>query len=111
MAGDENNGIIREKKGVDGTSKSKDNQIRWWQPSMVLFMRLSGWIAGPVIVALFVGRRLDRKYQTDPWLFLLAVGLAFILSLIGIVRESTITMNKISQSSEKKEKTKRKSRS
>lgn len=62
---------------------------------MVLFGRLSGWIAGPIVIALFVGKWLDKKYNSEPWLFLLCVGLAFILSSVGIVREAKVMINKI----------------
>lgn len=62
---------------------------------MVLFGRLSGWIAGPILIALFVGKWLDKRYNSEPWLFLLCVGMAFILSSVGIVREAKVMMNKI----------------
>jgi len=62
---------------------------------MVLFARLSGWIAGPIIAAVFVGKWLDKRYHSAPWLFLAAVGVAFIISSIGIVREAKDMMDKI----------------
>lgn len=71
------------------------SKIPWWEPGMVLFARLSGWIAGPIIAALFVGKWLDKKYESEPWLFLISVGLAFIVSSIGIVKEAKEMMNKI----------------
>ena len=69
--------------------------IPWWQPGMLLFFRLSGWIAGPVIIAVFVGKWLDQKYGTEPWLFLISVGVAFILSMFGIVRDTLKAMKEI----------------
>jgi F0F1-type ATP synthase assembly protein I len=76
----------------------------WWQPSMILFTKLSGWIAGPVLIGVFVGKWLDKKYGTEPWLFLLTVGIAFFLSMFGIVRDSLKEMKRI----EKEEKDKSK---
>ena len=67
----------------------------WWQPSVILFARMSGWIAGPIIIAIFIGKYLDKKYNTDPWLFLLSVGLAFVLSMTGIVRDAMQAMKDI----------------
>jgi F0F1-type ATP synthase assembly protein I len=67
----------------------------WWQPGMLLFFRLSGWIGAPVIIGVFVGKWLDRKYGTDPWLFLVTVGFAFIVSMFGIVRDAMKAMKKI----------------
>lgn len=66
----------------------------WWQPGLVLFGRLSSWIVGPVILAIVVGKWLDRKYDTKPWLFLSTVGLAFVLSMFGIVKEGLKAMKK-----------------
>jgi len=67
----------------------------WWQPGIFLFCRLSGWIGIPVIIGVFVGKWLDRKYGTEPWLFLLTVGAAFILSMFGIMRDALEAMKKI----------------
>ncbi len=55
---------------------------------LILFTKFNGWIVGPVIVAIFAGRWLDKKFNADPWLTLLLVGIAFAVSILGIVRES-----------------------
>ncbi len=46
-------------------------------------------------MGVFVGKWLDRKYGTEPWLFLLSVGVAFILSMFGIVRDALKAMKDI----------------
>ncbi|MFA5777092.1 MAG: AtpZ/AtpI family protein [Parcubacteria group bacterium] len=79
-----------------------EQKIPWWEPGMVMFARLSGWIAGPVIVAVFVGRWLDKKYDTAPWIFLASVGVAFVISSMGIVKEAKAMMNKIIEDEKKK---------
>lgn len=87
--------------------EKNDNQSQnspWWQPGLLLFTRLSGWIAGPVILAVFVGKWLDRKYNTEPWLFLLSVGIAFIFSMIGIVKDALKEMRKIEEEAKKNSK-------
>lgn len=53
---------------------------------MQLFLRLSSWIAGPIIVAVFVGKWLDQKYHTEPWLFLATVGISFVISMVAMIR-------------------------
>jgi F0F1-type ATP synthase assembly protein I len=75
-------------------NKSEKN-TPWWQPGMFLFFRLSGWIGGPVIIAVFVGKWLDRKYNKEPWLFLISVGVAFVFSMFGIVYDTTRAMKEI----------------
>lgn len=62
----------------------------FWEPAIQIFASVSVWIAGPIIVALFVGKWLDKKYESEPWLFLASIGSAFIISSYGIVR---LTMN------------------
>jgi len=81
-----------------GKSSSKNKkEAAWWQPGLVMFTRLSGWIAVPVIGALFLGRWLDDRYGTEPWLFILTVGSAFLLTSVGIVREAKDAMEKIEE--------------
>lgn len=85
------------------SSKEKqEGEAAWWQPSLILFSRLSGWIGGPIIVALFVGKWLDERYKTEPWLFLLSIGIAFIASSIGIVKEGKAAMDVIVEEEESK---------
>ncbi len=56
----------------------------WWQPAMVVFAEVTGWIAVPIIVALFVGKYLDDRYGTAPWWYLGLTGFAFIITSVGI---------------------------
>jgi F0F1-type ATP synthase assembly protein I len=72
----------------------------WWQPALIVFAKATGWIAVPVILALFVGKILDQKLGTSPWVFLGLTVIAFIISMIGIVRETTKEMKKISESND-----------
>jgi F0F1-type ATP synthase assembly protein I len=49
---------------------------------------MSVWIAGPVILGLFLGKWLDSKYGTAPYLLLSTLAIAFLASAYGIVRET-----------------------
>lgn len=69
---------------------------------MQLFLRLSGWIGGPIVVAVFLGRYLDRRYDSEPWLFLATVGVAFVISIIALVKMGLSEMKKIDEESKKK---------
>lgn len=66
-----------------------------WQPGMRLFLRLSGWIGVPVLIAVVVGKYLDAQYHTDPWLFLLSVGIAFVVSTFAIIHYGLKEMKRI----------------
>jgi F0F1-type ATP synthase assembly protein I len=45
---------------------------------------VSGWIAFPVIIGLFLGKWLDKKFNSEPWLFLATIGFCFLFSLYGL---------------------------
>ncbi len=66
--------------GIENKAK-----VAWWQPGMELFLRLSGWIGGPIIIAVFVGKWLDRKYHSEPCLFLLSTTAAFVISMGALI--------------------------
>jgi len=74
----------------------------WWQPGVILFFRLNVWIVGPLIIAIFVGKYLDNKYNTEPWLFLFSVGLAFIFSIWRIIQDSLKEIKKNKEEGNKK---------
>jgi len=74
-----------EKLNSKPSKKRESSQQTWWQPAMVIFSQVTGLIAGPILIALFVGKALDRKYGTEPWIFLGLTGIAFLISSLGIV--------------------------
>jgi F0F1-type ATP synthase assembly protein I len=65
---------------------NKNSNAAWWQPGLMLFMRLSSWIVAPVIISLVVGKYLDTFFHSSPWFFLSCVAIAFIVSMIMIVK-------------------------
>lgn len=80
--------------------KNIDPKTAWWQSGMEIFLRMSGWIGGPVIIGTVVGKYLDRKFNTSPWLFLLSVGVSFIVSMAMIVKIGMGEMKKIEKEAE-----------
>jgi len=80
------------------------NDNKWLQPALQVFAKLSGWIAFPVIIGAFLGKWLDKRYGTEPWLFLGVVGFSFIISMFGLVSNALKEFKKIEkQSKEEKE--------
>jgi len=63
--------------------------VPWWQPGITIFVQLSGWIVAPIIIGVFLGRWLDQRFNTKPWLFLATVIVAFTISMFGMVKEAT----------------------
>ncbi|MFH1583038.1 MAG: AtpZ/AtpI family protein [Candidatus Falkowbacteria bacterium] len=73
----------------------EQNQAAWWHPAVMMFAKLSGWIAAPVIIALYLGKWLDKRYDSAPWLLLGCIGVAFFVSMIGLVKETVREYKKI----------------
>ena len=60
----------------------------YFRDALIAFGRMSGWVAGPVVFALFLGKWLDRVYGTEPYLFIAVIGFGFFVSVFGILRET-----------------------
>jgi F0F1-type ATP synthase assembly protein I len=73
----------------------------WWKPAVEIFSRVSGYIVGPVVLALIVGKYLDNNFNTKPWIFLGLTGVAFIISSFSIVRTVSKYMKEIDEENKK----------
>jgi F0F1-type ATP synthase assembly protein I len=83
-------------------SLNQENKNNWWQPALATFARLSSWIIAPVIIGLIIGRWLDQKYNTEPWLFLATTGFAFFVSMYGLIKETIKQYKKLESDSKNK---------
>ena len=54
--------------------------------ALVIFLRMSSWVAFPILAALLLGKYLDNLLNTK-YIFLILTGLSFIVSIFGIVKE------------------------
>jgi F0F1-type ATP synthase assembly protein I len=98
-----------EKNGKENNGQAprlSSGQAAWWQPAIIMFLKLSVWIAAPVIIALYFGKWLDKKFNTAPWLFLFCMGAAFLISMVGLIKNTLAEYKKIEQTgqAEKEEK-------
>ena len=73
----------------------KPNQKPVWHDTLMAFARMSSWIGFPVIISLFLGKWLDQKFNTTPFIFIGLTCLAFIVSMIGLVREGMKYMKQV----------------
>jgi F0F1-type ATP synthase assembly protein I len=88
---------------VDITNGQSDGSEKpWWHAGMVVFAEVTGWIAAPIIIGLFLGRWLDERNKSEPWFYLLCTGIAFIVSSIGIVIVATKYIRQIDRESRSK---------
>ncbi|QQG52554.1 MAG: AtpZ/AtpI family protein [Candidatus Falkowbacteria bacterium] len=66
-----------------------------WSLALKIMARISGWIAFPVIIGVFLGKWLDNRFNTEPWLFLATVALSFVVSMYGLVKNAMKEFKKI----------------
>ncbi len=69
-----------------------------WQAGVRVFTEISGWIVAPIVLALVVGKSLDARYGTAPWIFLIFAGAGFLITLFGMVRIVQKYMREIQKS-------------
>ena len=81
--------------------KAKNNE---WQYGLSLFVQLSGWLVGPLVAALFLGKWLDNKYGTEPWWFIICLSVAFLITSFGIVRETMGFIRRVDKEVQKSKK-------
>lgn len=86
---------------MDENRQNLNTGNSWWKPGVEIFTQVSGWIAGPIVLALIVGKYLDGRFDTKPWIFLGLTGLAFFISIFGIMRVVGKYMKKISEENNK----------
>ncbi len=46
----------------------------------------TAWIIIPALLAVYGGQWLDRKFDSEPILFVIAMALAFVVTLVGIIK-------------------------
>ncbi len=74
-----------------------------WAIALRVLVNVSGWILAPLIVGLLLGKWLDRKYGTEPWLFLTTIGVCFLISMYGLIINAVKEFKKIEKESRKEE--------
>lgn len=62
---------------------------------------ITAWIAGPVIIGVFLGKWLDNHFHTEPLLLLVTVGFCFIISMYGLTRNALKEFKKIEAEAER----------
>ena len=74
----------------------------YWQAGLMVFGQVTGWIVGPIVLALVIGKWLDQRWQTSPWFFLGLSAVAFAITAWGIVRLGKKYIKEAEEASQKK---------
>ena len=79
------------------STEEKPN-VPWWQGGMQIFLKLSVWIGGPALAGVLLGKYLDQKYHTQPWLLIICAATAFVVSMMMLIKVGKEEMGKAEKS-------------
>ena len=86
---------------MEKDNKNLNKNEVWWKPAVEIVSRVSGYIVGPIVLALIVGKILDAYLGTKPWIFLGLTLIAFFISSFSIVRVVSVYIKKIEEENKK----------
>ena len=81
---------------------NKNFEKPWWREGVILFTKVSSYIAVPIILASFTGKFLDKKYNTN-YIFYVFIVIAFISTLLLIWREMKVYKKNLDRQEIKKD--------
>lgn len=75
----------------------ENNNIKapWWRDGLIVFIKVSGYITFPLIIASFLGKFLDNKYNTGSLIFFILITVSFFSTIFLIWKELKIYKKKI----------------
>ena len=78
--------ISESQKGFIFVVLKQHNPKTDWTQAVRIFSEISTWVIVPIVVALVLGKYLDSRYETEPWIFLSLTGFSFVVSIGGIAK-------------------------
>jgi hypothetical protein len=73
----------------------------WWRDGLIIFAKVSAYIAFPVIIASYIGKFLDNKYNTGNIIFFTSISLFFLFTIYLIWKEMKIYKQKMEKEENK----------
>ena len=71
----------------DKKENTKENSVgAWWAPAVEILVRVSSYIVVPIIIALILGKNLDKYFDTRPYIFISLISFSFLFSCYGIYK-------------------------
>ncbi len=67
----------------------------WWREGVIMFIKVSSYIVGPILLASFIGNFLDNKNDTENLYFYISIAIAFLSTIYLIWKELKIYKKKI----------------
>lgn len=82
-------------------SAGDPNTNKAWSIAIRTMSIASAWIVGPVLLGLVIGKWLDRKYSSGPWLMIISLSFFFLVSMFGIAKNALKEYRKIEEEAKK----------
>lgn len=60
------------------------SKAAWWRPGIILWVKMSAWIAFPAITGSLIGNYLDSRFGKGNLFLIISITLAFIVSIFSI---------------------------
>jgi len=79
---------------MDNKDKTKI-EVPWWRDGIIIFTKVSAYIAIPIILGSYIGNILDQKYNTNNLYFYILISIAFISTIYLIWKEMKIYKKKM----------------
>ena len=76
---------------------NQKNNAPWWREGVIMFMKVSSYIVGPILLASFIGNFLDKKNNSGNFYFYILIAIAFISTIYLIWKELKIYKKKTEQ--------------
>ena len=66
---------------------NKNKNIPWWKDGVIIFSKVTAYIAFPIIIASYIGNFLDKKNNSGNLYFLSLITIAFLSTIFLIWKE------------------------
>ncbi|MFH0874005.1 MAG: AtpZ/AtpI family protein [Candidatus Komeilibacteria bacterium] len=67
-------------------SEQKPDNKSWQSLALAIGAEATGWIVGPVLLALWLGKTLDQRFASAPLWLLICMIVAFVGTIMGLLR-------------------------
>lgn len=67
--------------------ENEDKKEPWFKSEYLrVFIHISSWIVGPVLLTSIIGNYLDKKFNSSPLILGVGLAISFTISMVAIVK-------------------------
>jgi F0F1-type ATP synthase assembly protein I len=60
----------------------------YWKEGAVFFIKVYSYIAAPIVISLFLGKYLDKKFNSYPWCIIALSSISFFIGFFYLYKET-----------------------